>query len=145
MKVVILDDAAAVARYGADIFREQLQKKPASVFGLATGSTPLSLYRELIDSNRRGEVSFSQVRSFNLDEYMDLAPEHPQSYRAFMNREFFDSIRKRRPNSGLYYLPEFEKKGDLVTVPDALQNEIIDSMVTTLVTYIDKDQIAIWT
>ena len=62
-----------------------------------------------------------------------------------MNREFFDSIRKRRPNSGLYYLPEFEKKGDLVTVPDALQNEIIDSMVTTLVTYIDKDQIAIWT
>jgi glucosamine-6-phosphate deaminase len=92
MKVVILEDAAAVARYGADIFHEQLQKKPASVFGLATGSTPLSLYRALIESNRRGEISFAQVRSFNLDEYMDLAPDHPQSYRAFMNREFFDHI-----------------------------------------------------
>jgi glucosamine-6-phosphate deaminase len=92
MKVVIQDDAPAVARYGADIFREQLQKQPASVFGLATGSTPLSLYRELINSTRRGEISFSKVRSFNLDEYMDLAPQHPQSYRAFMDRELFNQI-----------------------------------------------------
>ena len=92
MKVVILDDAAAVARYGAEIFREQLGKKPASVFGLATGSTPLTLYRELIESNRRGEISFAQARSFNLDEYMGLAQDHPQSYRQFMNREFFDHI-----------------------------------------------------
>ncbi len=92
MKVVILDSPAEVARYGADIFREQLQKKPDSVLGLATGSTPLSLYRELIDSNQRGEISFSEVRSFNLDEYMGLDPEHPQSYRYFMNREFFDHV-----------------------------------------------------
>ncbi|QFU76804.1 glucosamine-6-phosphate deaminase [Halioglobus maricola] len=92
MKVVILEDAAAVAHYGADIFREQLGKKPASVFGLATGSTPLSLYRELIRSNQQGDISFAQVQSFNLDEYMDLAPDHPQSYRHFMNREFFDHI-----------------------------------------------------
>jgi glucosamine-6-phosphate deaminase len=92
MKVVILDDANAVARYGADLFREQLHKNPASVFGLATGSTPLLLYRELIESNRRGEISFADVTSFNLDEYMGLAPEHPQSYRHFMDREFFDHI-----------------------------------------------------
>jgi glucosamine-6-phosphate deaminase len=92
MKVVILEDAPAVARYGADIFRDQLGKKPGSVFGLATGSTPLSLYRELIESNQRGEISFAQVRSFNLDEYMDLPSDHPQSYRHFMNREFFDHI-----------------------------------------------------
>ena len=92
MKVVILDDADAVANYGADIFREQLQKKPASVFGLATGSTPLKLYQQLIDSNKAGDISFSKVRSFNLDEYMDLSPEHPQSYRHFMDREFFDHI-----------------------------------------------------
>lgn len=92
MKVVILDNASAVARYGADIFREQLQKKPDSVFGLATGSTPLSLYRELIESNRQGDISFAKAHSFNLDEYMDLPAEHPQSYRQFMNREFFDHI-----------------------------------------------------
>ena len=92
MKVVILDDAAAVARYGADIYREQLRKKPDSVLGLATGSTPLSLYRELIDGNRRGEYSFAGVTSFNLDEYMGLSADHPQSYRQFMNREFFTHI-----------------------------------------------------
>jgi glucosamine-6-phosphate deaminase len=92
MKVVILDEPRAVANYGVDIFRSQLHAKPASVFGLATGSTPLSLYRELIESNQRGEISFRQVHTFNLDEYMDLAPDHPQSYRQFMDREFFDHI-----------------------------------------------------
>ena len=92
MKVVILDDAHAVADYGADLFREQLHKNPASVFGLATGSTPLLLYKELIESNRKGELSFAEVTSFNLDEYMGLAPDHPQSYRHFMNREFFEHV-----------------------------------------------------
>ncbi|KZX54963.1 glucosamine-6-phosphate deaminase [Halioglobus sp. HI00S01] len=99
MKVVILDDADAVASYGADIFREQLQAKPASVFGLATGSTPLKLYRELIESNQQGDISFSEVRSFNLDEYMDLPPEHPQSYRYFMDEEFFKHIDIDRSNT----------------------------------------------
>ena len=92
MKVVIVDNPAEVARYGAGIFREQLQKQPASVFGLATGSTPVSLYRELIGSNQQGEISFQHVRTFNLDEYMGLPPDHSQSYRNFMNREFFDHI-----------------------------------------------------
>ena len=92
MKVVIMDDAAGVAGYGADIFREQLQLKPASVLGLATGSTPLALYNELIESNRRGEISFREVQTFNLDEYMDLAPEHPQSYRYFMQSKLFGQI-----------------------------------------------------
>ena len=99
MKVVILEDPAAVARYGLDIFRKQLATRPDSVFGLATGSTPLSLYRELIASNRRGEVSFRQVRTCNLDEYMDLPPDHPQSYRHFMDREFFSQIDIDRANT----------------------------------------------
>lgn len=99
MKVVIQDDADAVAAYGAEIFREQLQKKPASVFGLATGSTPLRLYQQLIQSNQRGDISFARVRSFNLDEYMDLPPDHPQSYRHFMDREFFDHIDIDRDNT----------------------------------------------
>ena len=92
MKVVILDDANTVAKYGADIFIEQLQSKPESVFGLATGSTPLKLYQRLIESNRSGDITFKQASSFNLDEYMDLAPEHPQSYRHFMDKEFFQHI-----------------------------------------------------
>ena len=92
MKVVILENPTEVANYGADIFSKQLQHKPDSVVGLATGTTPLSLYRELIARNRAGELSFRAVRSFNLDEYLGLSGDHPQSYRYFMDREFFDHL-----------------------------------------------------
>lgn len=92
MKLVILKDAAAVAQYGADIFIKQIQQKPDSVLGLATGSTPLALYNELIAANQSGRVSFKQVTSFNLDEYLGLPENHPQSYRFFMNQHLFDNI-----------------------------------------------------
>ena len=92
MKVVILERPAEVAHYGADIFSKRLQAKPDSVLGLATGSTPLSLYLELISRNQRDEFSFQHARTFNLDEYLGLAGDHPQSYRHFMNREFFEQI-----------------------------------------------------
>jgi len=101
MKVVILEHAEDVARYGANIFSKQLQQKPDSVFGLATGATPISLYRELIGRCESGELSFSQVRTFNLDEYLDLSPDHPQSYRYFMNREFFDHIDIDKANTSV--------------------------------------------
>src|SRR5690606_18758146 len=64
----------------------------ASVLGLATGSTPVALYRELIARNRSGELSFRQVTSFNLDEYLGLAEDHPQSYRQFMNSQLFGQV-----------------------------------------------------
>jgi glucosamine-6-phosphate deaminase len=92
MKLVILNDAAAVAKYGADIFIKQIIRKPDSVLGLATGSSPLALYKELIDANRSGRVSFKQVKTFNLDEYLGLPETHPQSYRYFMNQHLFDHI-----------------------------------------------------
>jgi glucosamine-6-phosphate deaminase len=99
MKVVILDSAADVAHYSADIFARQLKHKPDSVFGLATGTTPLSLYRELIERNRAGQISFRQVHSFNLDEYLGLSADHPQSYRQFMNRELFNLLDIDRANT----------------------------------------------
>jgi glucosamine-6-phosphate deaminase len=92
MKVVILKDAAAVAKYGANIFIKQISRKPDSVLGLATGSTPVALYKELIDAYKSGQVSFKKVSSFNLDEYLGLNPTHPQSYRYFMNQQLFDHV-----------------------------------------------------
>ncbi len=92
MKVVILEDANEVARYGADIFERQLAHKADSVFGLATGSTPVALYRELIERHQRESLSFAGVTTFNLDEYLGLPPEHPQSYRYFMQQHLFDHI-----------------------------------------------------
>lgn len=92
MKVVILKDAAEVASYGADIFIKQINRKPDSVLGLATGSTPVALYKELIAAYKNGRVSFKQVSSFNLDEYLGLPATHPQSYRYFMNQQLFDHV-----------------------------------------------------
>jgi glucosamine-6-phosphate deaminase len=64
----------------------------SAVLGLATGRTPLPFYTELIRLHQQGELSFGQVITFNLDEYLGLAGDHPESYRAFMRRELFDHV-----------------------------------------------------
>ncbi|MEQ1875872.1 MAG: glucosamine-6-phosphate deaminase [Bdellovibrionia bacterium] len=92
MEVVILKNSHEVAKRGADLCCELLKKKPNAVLGLATGSTPVALYAELIERHKRGEVSFKKATTFNLDEYVGLAPAHAQSYRHFMNTVFFDHI-----------------------------------------------------
>jgi glucosamine-6-phosphate deaminase len=92
MRVVILPDATSVASVGSDIFIQQIQQKPDSVLGLATGSTPVALYQQLISAYQNKKISFKNVSSFNLDEYWGLSASHPQSYRHFMNQQFFDHI-----------------------------------------------------
>ena len=89
MRLIILDNADQVSEQAAQIFMSQLAKKPRSTLGLATGSTPLKLYARLVDLHAAGELSFQQAQSFNLDEYVGLSPEHPQSYRAFMDKHLF--------------------------------------------------------
>lgn len=92
MRVIIVDTAAEVAQTGGDIFLQQLARKPNSVFGLATGSSPLALYQYLISAHLDQGVSFADVTTFNLDEYLGLASEHPQSYRFFMQSKLFNHI-----------------------------------------------------
>ncbi len=92
MQVVILDSPESVAEYGAQIFIQRLQAHPKSVLGLATGSTPVALYKKLIQSCKTGNVSFKEAITFNLDEYLGLNGDHPQSYRYFMNEQLFDHI-----------------------------------------------------
>lgn len=89
---VVAKDADAVGVLAANEFEAVLSAKPACVIGLATGSTPLPLYRELIAREKTGIMDFSRVRSANLDEYKGLAPDHPQSYRRFMQENLFDHI-----------------------------------------------------
>ncbi|MCJ8314231.1 MAG: glucosamine-6-phosphate deaminase [Saccharospirillaceae bacterium] len=92
MKIVILKDASAVAKYSAAIFIKQIQNKADCVLGFATGSTPVDMYNELINAYKNRQVSFDQVSSFNLDEYLGLSGDHQQSYRFFMNDKLFDHI-----------------------------------------------------
>lgn len=89
MRVVILPTAEEVSRRAADIFVGTVRGKPNAVLGLATGGTPLGTYRYLIEDYRSGEVSFAGVTTFNLDEYVGLAPDHPQSYARFMREHLF--------------------------------------------------------
>ena len=69
------------------------------VLGLPTGSTPLGVYKELIKMYKDGEVSFSNVVTFNMDEYVGLSPEHPQSYHYFMWDNFFNHIDIKKENT----------------------------------------------
>ena len=92
MRVVIQNTPDDAANYAADLFTCQLNEKPGSVLGLATGSTPLELYKKLIERCRLGELSFRQASTFNLDEYLGLEGSHPQSYRYFMNQALFDHV-----------------------------------------------------
>jgi glucosamine-6-phosphate deaminase len=92
MRVVILPDAQTVSHRAADLFCQWIELVPDAVLGLATGSTPLGTYRELIHRHQQGLVSFSEVTSFNLDEYVGLPRRHEQSYHSFMHTHLFNHI-----------------------------------------------------
>lgn len=85
----------------ANVIADIVKAKPDCVLGLATGSSPINMYRELIRQNQAGEISFKQVKSVNLDEYVGLAPDHDQSYRYFMNTNLFDHIDIDKANTNV--------------------------------------------
>ncbi len=103
MDVVILKDDQTVAEAGAQAVQQLLRGKPNAVLGLASGRTPLAMYRRLIANCRDAGLSFRDVTTFNLDEYLGLPPGDPQSYRAYMQRELFDHVDIDRENT---FLPE---------------------------------------
>ena len=92
MEVIITKTAEDMSALAADIIERQLLSKPNSVLGLATGSTPIGTYQELIRRYREKGLDFSQVVTFNLDEYLGLPPTHPQSYRYFMDEHLFRHV-----------------------------------------------------
>ncbi|MEN6579324.1 MAG: 6-phosphogluconolactonase, partial [Anaerolineaceae bacterium] len=92
MHVISCSDYAEMSRKTARIIAALVQLKPHCVLGLATGSTPVGTYKELIRYHLEEELDFSNVTTVNLDEYYGLGPEHEQSYRCFMQRNLFDHI-----------------------------------------------------
>lgn len=103
MKIIIQRDANGVADYAAQHFIRALNAKPEITLGLATGSSPVALYERLIEANKAGDVSFKKVTSFNLDEYLGLSGDHPQSYRHFMNVQLFNHVDIQKENT---FVPE---------------------------------------
>ena len=92
MVKIVCENYETLSRVAADIFVEQLRSKQDSVLGLATGSTPLGLYGELVRRYDAGEIDFSKAQSFNLDEYYPINESHAQSYSYFMRMNLFDKV-----------------------------------------------------
>lgn len=109
MEVIIQPDAQSASVVAARLVSHLLREKPNAVIGFATGSTPILLYNELVRKFREGHIDFSRVTSFNLDEYVGLAPEHPASCHSFMHKHFFDHVN----------VPK-----DRIHIPDGLAQDI---------------------
>ena len=92
MEIIICKTKEEASRKAADLVTALVKSNPKAVLGLATGSTPVEMYKCLIADNKAKKVSFKGVRSWNLDEYWGLPPTHDQSYRYFMDENLFDSI-----------------------------------------------------
>lgn len=98
MRIIIEEDYQAMSKKAALLVASQVTLKPDSVLGLATGDTPLGMYRELIEMFRQGETDFSEVTTFNLDEYYRLLHDNDQSYHYYMYKNFFKHINLRPRN-----------------------------------------------
>ena len=102
MRIYKTSDYQDMSRKAANIISAHVILKPNSVLGLATGSTPVGIYRQLIDWYQKGDIDFSQVRTVNLDEYKGLSSDNVQSYQYFMKENLFKSINVSTENT---YLP----------------------------------------
>jgi glucosamine-6-phosphate deaminase len=92
MEVIILENTAEIGRVAADAIEALLIRKPDAVLGLATGSSPLSIYDELVARHAAGRLSFARARGFTLDEYVGLPPDHPERYRHVIDTVFASRV-----------------------------------------------------
>lgn len=99
MRVIVVKTPEEVGREAAAIVAEGIRAKPHYVLGLATGSTPIPLYQELIRLHKDEGLDFSTVITFNLDEYIGLPPTHEQSYRCFMDTQLFNHVNISKKNT----------------------------------------------
>ena len=101
MKIYATKDYADLSRKAANIISAQVIMKPNAVLGLATGSTPIGAYKQLIEWYEKGDIDFSHTLSINLDEYKGLSGDHDQSYRYFMNHNLFDHVNIKKENTNV--------------------------------------------
>lgn len=115
MRIVEVETYEELSEVGAHVIIRKVREQPNAVLGLATGSTPIGLYEKLIHDHEQNGTSYRHVTTFNLDEYVGLAEEHEQSYRAYMNDHLFDKIDINKRQT---YIP----KGDAPDLVAEAQN-----------------------
>jgi glucosamine-6-phosphate deaminase len=125
VELIITENYDEMSEKAADLFVDLIKKKPNATLGLATGSTPIGLYKKLIEKNKAKEISFKNITTYNLDEYCDIPKEHEQSYYTFMNENLFKHIDINKDNT---HLPEGQgdSKLNAQKYEEALKNAKID-------------------
>lgn len=99
MRLIVTKNYEEMSKVAAKEMAEDIKRNPEIVLGLATGGTPVGMYKELIRMYNEGELDFSKVTSINLDEYVGLSGDHDQSYRYFMNTNLFNHINIDKNNT----------------------------------------------
>lgn len=102
MNIIVLKDEKEVSEKAAQIIKDVISNNEEAVLGLATGSSPIKIYENLIEMNKNGKISFKKIKTINLDEYIGLDGNHTQSYRHFMNEKLFNHIDIDKENT---YVP----------------------------------------
>lgn len=102
MKLIVTENYEELSKVAAGEMANVIKSNPKAILGLATGGSPVGMYKELIRMNKDGEVDFSDITTVNLDEYIGLSGDHPQSYRYFMNTNLFNHININKNNT---YVP----------------------------------------
>ena len=92
MRVIITKNYQDMSAKAARFVLAQLWRNPKSVLGLATGATPIGMYQELVDAYKKKQIDFNKVTTFNLDEYVGIAPKDPASYHSFMKEHLFSGV-----------------------------------------------------
>lgn len=101
MKIIITEGYDEMSDKGAEIIAEVMRNNPRATLGLATGTTPIGVYKRLIEKNKKGEISFKEIKTVNLDEYVGLNGENNQSYRYFMNEQLFNRVDIDKANTNV--------------------------------------------
>lgn len=126
MEVFVLKDYEEVSKKAFEVMKSVVSAKPDAVIGLATGSTPLGLYRNMIQDHKENHTSYARCQSFNLDEYVGLPRDHKESYYTFMHTNLFSGIDIKEEN---VHLPYGDSKADCEAYEKAMENVHVDIQV----------------
>ena len=98
MKLIVCKNYDEISKKGAEIIAAEIKKNPKAVLGLATGNTPIGIYKYLVEAYRAGEVDFAEVSSYNLDEYLPIKAADKNSYATFMHENLWDLVNMKAEN-----------------------------------------------
>ncbi len=126
MKVIVVKDYQAMSDLAAEIIVNTIKANPSCTLGLATGSSPIGTYQNLVKDVEAGEISFKDVKTYNLDEYCGISRSHPQSYYYFMHDNLFNHVDIDEANVHIPAVSNDHLEEDCKTYNDMLHNATID-------------------